>query len=202
MTDAELIEAFVGEFTKREALKLFRQFSLPDGVAPGDVVPLLTEPWHEDADKDVDGWATWRPRRVQTPHDALETLYKVVPGPLPPLYERLILTYQWAEVDLGKYRLSSNFPPPLEGLIKVQKADSVMFRALSSHRLVQFGKGPGADYDPVCFDLKKRSADGDCAVIRADHEEILNRERLVVVEVLAGSFRELIRQTLTAAPPN
>src|SRR5437867_560976 len=137
MNDAELIEAFVAEFTKRDSLKLFRQFSLPEGVAPEDVAPLLTEPWHEDPDEDVDGWATWRPLRVQTPPDALKTLYEAVQGPLPPLYEQLILTCHWGEVDLDRYRLLPNFPPPLDGLIKVLKADAVLFQVLSSNGFVQ-----------------------------------------------------------------
>jgi hypothetical protein len=197
MNDAELIEAFVREFTKGEPLTLFRQFSLPDGVEPEDVAPLLTEPWHEDEDQEVGAWATWRPLRVETPPDALKKLYEHVPGPLPSLYERLILSYHWATVDLGKYRVLSNFPPPFDGLVKVLRADSVMFDVLSSHRLVQFGMGPDIDYDPVCFDLNQHIADGDCAIVKADHEEILNHKRLRVVGVLAGSFRELIRETVS-----
>ena len=196
MTDAALIEAFVAQFTSREPLRLFRQFSLPEGVGPDDVAPLLVEPWHEDEDDDIGRWATWRPVRVQTPPDALATLYATVRGRLPTLYEQLILTYQWAEVDLGQYRLLPNFPPPLDGLVKVITNDSFMFDVLSPHNLVQFGQGPDVDYDPVCFDLHRRSADGDCAIVKADHEEILNRERLRIVAVLAGSFRELVRDTI------
>jgi hypothetical protein len=202
MNDADLIDAFVAEISKREPLRLFRQFSLPDGVEPEDVAPLLTEPWHEDEDEDVGRWSTWRPLRVQTSRDALKALYDALPGPLPPLYEQLILRYHWGEVDLDTYRLLPNFPPPLDGLIRAIKADAVLFKVLSSNGFVQFGRGPDIDYDPVCFDLRRRLADGDCAIVKADHEEILNHERLRVVGVLAGSFRELIRQTITKNPPN
>jgi hypothetical protein len=103
MNDAELIEAFVAEFTKREPLRLVAQFSLPHGIEPDDVAPLLTEPWRDEADEDV---------------------------------------------------------------------------------------------------LNRRSADGDCAIVKADHEEILIHERFHVIGVLAGSFRELIRQTITRNRPN
>jgi len=196
MDDAELIDTFIAEFTKGEPLRLFRRFSLPDGVEPEDVALLLTEPWHEDADDDVDGWATWRPLRVHTPPEALKALYDVVPGPLPPLYEQLILAYQWGEVDLDKYRLLPNFPPSPNGLIKTLRSDAVMFRVLSFHRFVQFGKGPDVDYDPVCFDLSQRSAGRDCAIVKLDHEEILNHERIRIVATVAVSFRQLVLDTI------
>jgi len=199
VTDTELVDAFIREIGKSEDQKLFRQF-LPEGVAPEDVAPLLTEPWHEE-DPDVSPWAPWRPLRVQTPPDVLKAFYERVPGPLPSLYERLILTCHWGEVDLGEFRLLPNFPPALDGLVSAIQNDAFMFRVLSSHKLVQFGKGPDVDYDPVCFDLNQRSADGDCAIVKADHEEILIHERLRVVGVLASSFRELVRRTIASGNP-
>jgi hypothetical protein len=200
MTDPELLDALVEEFTRGEPPIIFRQFSLR-GATTDDVVPLLTEPWHEEEDEEIGAWAEWRPLRVQTPPGALKTFYERVPGPLPPLYEQLILACHWADVDLGDFRLLPNFPPPLDGLVRAVQANSFMFRVLSSHSLVQFGMGPGLDYDPVCFDLNQRSADGDCAIVKADHEEILIHERLRVVGALAPSFRELARRTITSRNP-
>jgi hypothetical protein len=37
------------------------------------------------------------------------------------------------------------------------------------------------DYDPVCVDLRSRGADGDCCVVKFDHEDILIRETLTIV---------------------
>jgi hypothetical protein len=159
------------------------------------VALLLTEPW------DIDGCAVWRPVRAQTPPDTFRTFYDAVPGPLPPLYERLIGTYHFGPVDLGIFRLMPNFPPSLDGLVKALKNDPVMFRVLLSHGFIQFGRGPDVDYDAVCFDLNKRSPDGDCAIVRLDHEEILINERIHIVGALAGSFRELIHQTIGANLP-
>ena len=48
------------------------------------------------------------------------------------------------------------------------------------------------DYDPVCFDLGTRLSDGDCRIVKFDHEEILCNQRLVEVAELAPSFRQLI----------
>jgi len=196
MTDDELLDAFVAAIGASNDCPLFRQH-LPEGVQPEDVASLLAEQWHEEDDEQISAWAEWRPLRIQTPPAALKAFYERVPGPLPPLYEQLILSCHWGEVDLGEFRLLPNFPPPLDGLARAVQNDPFMFRVLSSHSLVQFGKGPDVDYDPVCFDLNQRSADGDCAIIKADHEEILNHERLRVVGVLASSFRELVHRTVT-----
>jgi len=43
-----------------------------------------------------------------TLRDALRELYSDVPGPLPPLYERLILSYRWPLADVGRLRLVAN----------------------------------------------------------------------------------------------
>lgn len=104
--------------------------------------------------------------------------------------------YHWGEVDLGEYRLLPNFPPALDGLAKAIKNDSFVFRVLSSHNVVRFGLGRDVDYDPVCFDLNRRSIDGDCAIVKADHEDILNHERVRIVADLADSFRALVLRTI------
>jgi hypothetical protein len=127
--------------------------------------------------------------------ESLKTFYAHVTGPLPPLYELLILSYQWGEVDLETFRLLPSFPPSLQSLVSAMTADTVMFRMLSSNRFAQFGRGPDVDYDPVCFDLNARGSDGDCAIVKLDHEDILIRERIRVVAEVADSFRQLVLQT-------
>jgi hypothetical protein len=191
MTDMELIDQFVAHFPIRDD-QVFREFSLRGGITPQDVESLLVEPWNEH------GVARWRPKRVDSPVSAVEAFYRRVPGRLPVLYEQMILRYQWGEAVLGAFRLLPNYPPSLEGLVKTVQSDSVMFRVLSAHGLVQFGKGPEMDYDPICFDLNKRCSDGDCAIVKADHEQILNHESVRLDGVFAGSFRELVLETVAA----
>jgi hypothetical protein len=104
----------------------------------------------------------------------------------------IALSYQWAEVDLDRLRLLENLPPDLQSLTTAITADAFLFRVLAERGFLQFGKGADYDYDPVRFDLSRRDAQGDCPVVKFDHEEILIRERLVVVNELAASFRELM----------
>lgn len=197
MTDAEMIDAFVNAFAQSDDLVLFRQFSLPRGVTVADVAPLLTEDWQ--ADDEVDGWAKWRPIRVDIPPEELKILYRAVRGPLPPLYERLVLSYQWAEVTRGDYRLLASFPPTPLGLVRALTVDRAIFTPLAEGNFVQFGRGADADYDPVCFDLNSRLPNGDCPIVKVNHEELLGRGRVHIVKNLAGSFRELIEGTIRVA---
>ena len=47
----------------------------------------------------------WRPLKISTARSFLDAVYAQLPGRFPPLFERLVLSYRWAEVDLRSYRL-------------------------------------------------------------------------------------------------
>jgi hypothetical protein len=51
-------------------------------------------------------------------------------------------------------------------------------------------------YDPVCFDLRRRSSTGDCPIVKIDHEQILCNWRIKKVGELAPSFRKLVESTI------
>lgn len=143
--------------------------------------------------EDEYGFRHWQPLRVATPPAALDALYAVLPFRLPELYEHLILSYRGATVDLGQYDLLAN--PPGADLIRLYGAvsfDPALWGALLPAGYISFGRGPGGNYDPVCFDLRKGLTNGDCRVVRIDHEWILCDDRVVVVEALAPTFRELV----------
>ena len=59
-------------------------------------------------EKDRFGDTLWRPIFQTTDATMLDPLYAKLPARFPPLYENLLLTYRWAEVDLGSYRLFGN----------------------------------------------------------------------------------------------
>jgi hypothetical protein len=137
---------------------------------------------------------------VRTSPEALRDLRAVLPAPLPPLYERLILTYRWPESDLGEFRLLANpVGPRLTGLLEEMKRDSVLWDELIPRGWIRFGKGAGLNYDPVCFDIRRRRRDGDYRIVQLDHEEILCHSRIKEVAELALSFRELVEKTVRKA---
>jgi hypothetical protein len=143
------------------------------------------------------GEAYWRPRSVETPLAALDPIYAQLPARFPPLFERLVLSYRWAEVGLGFYTLMANPPgPTLDGLLM---RDGHLTESLIPAGYIQFAKGPDVDYDPVCFDLSARKKNREFGIVKIDHEEILCNHRIKVVADLAPSFEQLVRNTLDSA---
>jgi hypothetical protein len=105
-------------------------------------------------EKNKFGATVWRPILQTTGATMLDPLYAKLPARFPPLYEELLLTYRWAEVDLGSYRLFGNpLGTDLLGLLHGISKDKFLSTCLPKNGYIPFGKGPDIDYDPVCFDL-------------------------------------------------
>lgn len=181
--DDELLLKLVRAFAVFDDLRTCTDANLGPGV---DLAPILVGPPEDGA------FADWRPSPVVLESDVLSELYRDIPGPLPPLFERLIRTFRWAEVDIGRCRLLASLPPGLRGLSFEIHRDDHLFRALTAAGFVQFGRGPDFDYDPVCFDVRSRRPDGDRRITKIDHEEILCNDRVVEVAEIAPTFRRLV----------
>lgn len=181
-----LIERFVSVFERYDEM-----------IAARELDPIA---WSlAQGEPDTLGFLHWRPARNCCSRSCLEEIYARLPGRFPPLFERLVLSYRWAEVDLGRYRLLANPPGTnLHGLLQ-QMSDRGLWDALIPAGFVQFAKGPDLNYDPVCFDMKSRNKRGDCRIVRIDHEEILCNYRVKVVAGLASSFEQLVLDTINGA---
>lgn len=193
-TDRELLQRFVGAFERLDSLGMSSRNQID-----GDISGLLLVPRKED-----DEWLEWAPTATEVPAEILREFYHVISGPLPPLYELLITSFRWAEVDLCRLRLLANLPPRLDGLIAGMTRDKVLFETLVPAGFVQFGKGADLNYDPVCFDLRARRQDGDCPIVMFDHEEILCNRRLKKTVEMAPAFRSLVKtivQDADGKPP-
>jgi hypothetical protein len=185
---ATLIENFVASFEKLDEILVVDEHLDPIGWQLA-----LSEP-------DEHGFKSWRPIKADTPHQALEAIYAKLPARFPRLYEELVLTYRWEEVDLQSCRLLANPPgSDLAGLLAQMSKDPAFWNTLRGAGYIQFGNGPDMDYDPVCFDLSARKKNGDCRIVKIDHEEILCNNRLKVVSEIALSFEDLMRRTIEIA---
>src|SRR5579862_2741930 len=187
-SDADLLAEYTAAFEQLDDLADF-------AVAPGLWVTT-----------DADGLEYWRLRQVTTPPSALEVLYRGLGLPgrgstrLPPLYETLLLSYRWAEVDLGTYRLLPNEPAEdLSPLLAALRADKHLYETLVPNGYIQFGRGPDVNYDPVCFDFRQRQRYGDCRIVRLDHEAALCDGRIRETAELAPNFRSLVLDTIHRA---
>jgi hypothetical protein len=135
--------------------------------------------------------------RQNTDQAMLDRLYASLPARFPPLFEQLVLTYRWREVDLRLYRLCGNpVGSDFSGLLRNMHYDRFIFPFLLRNGFIPFGKDPDIDYDPVCFNLRVRMKNREFEIIKLDHEEILCNERICVVAKLAPSFEQLVNETI------
>jgi hypothetical protein len=181
--DDKLLARFVATFAQLDDLTC-----LPREPPPAELMH-----------RDPGGGHRWCPAAIATGRDQLEALYRKIPGPFPALYERLVLSYRWLEVDLGTARLLPNTPGPrLDGLADAMLRDPVLINTLLPARLIPFGKATDVCYDPVCFDLHSRKRD-DCPIIQVEHESVLCHDRIGKTWVRYPSFRELVCETIDRA---
>jgi hypothetical protein len=181
-----LVEQFVASFEKLDDRVVV-------GVDPVEHQLSVGEP-------NEYGWKRWQPLKMKSESALLEPIYAKLPARFPRLYQTLVLSYRWAEVDLQSYRLLANPPgPDLNGLFAEMMRDPTLWKFLPPAGYIQFGRGLGGNYDPVCFDINSRKRNGDCRIVRIDHEEILGNDRVKVVAELAPSFEQLVMQTIDHA---
>ncbi len=186
MDEEELLEKYVATFSRLDDMVV--------DIASFPAAATLV------VDDDLSDFKYWKPLKIKTPPKQLEEIYAKLPTRFPKLFESLVLSYRWAEIDLGTYTLLANLPGAhLNGLFEQISKDSGLWEALVPAGFLQFGKGPDLDYDPVCFDIQTRKQGGDCRIVKIDHEEILCNNRIKVVAELAPSFYHLVLQTIKLA---
>lgn len=187
----DLVEAFVSTFAR-----------LDDSLWYTNAHP----PAHEFAQGiDPQDWDRifWSPARLATKKSSLHPILDRIPRPFPKLYEYLVLNYRWPEVFLHRIRLKGNPPgSDLGGLAKELFADPAFDALLVAQGFLPFAFGAEGDqwsYDPVCFDLNSLDADGDCPILRFEHEAILSFGKIGEVWKLWHSLEAWMTDTISAA---
>ncbi|MFN7987947.1 MAG: hypothetical protein U0529_10770 [Thermoanaerobaculia bacterium] len=184
MTDSELLAAFVAAFERH------------DDMLVSD--PLLDPAAHSlRIGNPGPRGVRWRVKPVHLTHRALERFYSHVPGRLPRLYEQLITSYRWADVDIGACTLLGN--PPAEGLSGLTASilrDRILTDTLFPNGLIPFARASGGRYDPVCFATRRPQHGTDVPVVRVDHEQVRRFRRVHIVAEVAPSFRALVQSTI------
>ena len=109
----------------------------------------------------------------------------------PPSYRSLVTRYEFAPFEAGKLMLFGNVERnEMFDLPYALFKDDAIYSATSKAGFIQFGHPYRSNYDPVCFDTTQRSPSGEYPIIQVDHEEILCRDRIIVLGKLFSSFLE------------
>jgi hypothetical protein len=145
-------------------------------------------------DAHPDGFSDWRVGEAPDP-ERVPLLEARLPGPFPRSFRSLVGRYLFMPLDVGGITLFANTDQDLHCDLRVAIfRDRAIFEHLSRHGLVQFARPDTGDYNAICFDLGRRRADKECAVVEVDHESILIDGKVRVVREVAPSFLDLIRQ--------
>ncbi len=187
MSDEKILQQFVDSFQR-----------LDDMYAP-EVTPLELIVNRDD----IEGWdswedtPTWQPIHVDTRSDALNLIYPRIAGQFPLMYERLILSYRWLEVDLQIVRLFANPPGTvLTGLADAIFGDRIMADILIPAGFVPFARAPDYNYDPICFNLNALTLPQDCPIIQFEHESILCHLKIGEQWTRWESFQDLMTEVI------
>ena len=175
--DSGLLHRFVETFAQLDDLEWHSDSPLPAALTPLGPADSTTQ--------------RWQPAQINTPVNALKDIRRDQRA-LPELFEQLVTSYRWLDVDLGVCRLLPNYPADdLTPLSREMFKDPVLNNTLLPARLIRFAKAPFGCYDPICFDLS-RAAEQDCPIVRVNHETILSDISLGDVTTIFDSFRELV----------
>jgi hypothetical protein len=120
-----------------------------------------------------------------------------LPLPLPPSFKELVTSYRFAEFEADPIMFFANTGDTVHHeLVDAVFRDRIMAKYLLDAGYVQFGREAGGGYDPVCFDTNSMGWDGEYAVVRIDHEDMLTNGKVTVRQKLADSFAEFVQQYL------
>ena len=145
---------------------------------------------------DEHGWYRWKIQRAQG-IDWIGACESKLPARFPPSFRSLVTRYVFPAFKAGPVWLFANTGESLhDELCEKVFRDAWLCRVLLSHGYIQFAQPNAGDYDPVCFDIKRRTKTGEMPIVRIDHEGVLCDSKIVVTAELAASFLSLIEAVL------
>lgn len=116
-----------------------------------------------------------------------------LPFRLPPTYRSLLLRYRFPAFEVGTVELYGNLDGESDDdLVIASTCDRVLSSVARGGGFIHIGRPVTRNYDPICFDCRRRAKTGEAGIVRLDHEEILCNDSIRVVETIAPSFLELL----------
>jgi len=130
----------------------------------------------------------------------IETIEKELPARFPPCYRSLVTRYIFPAFELPPLLLLGN-----TGHALYNEMSYVIFRdqgvsaGLLEGGYLQFARPQLGDSDPVCFDLKRRNADGEYPVVQISYQQALVNQRPTIIREVAGSLGQLMQRYVAAS---
>jgi hypothetical protein len=184
MNTDDLIDAFVVKVNSSNREPGFED-NIPPSVRVGAANDIGTIDWNIKPYPRI----TW-----------VEKLEQKISKPLPRSYKSLISRCIFPCFEVGPVSFLGNTP---EGLVfKLDELrtgifeDKISSGFLLRNSYIQFAHPSGGGYDPICFDADRTAKKNECPIVQVDHEGILIKSRIIIVERIAPSFEEFINNYL------
>jgi hypothetical protein len=130
---------------------------------------------------------------ARTPPEWLAPFEQNLPFRPPPTYRSLLLRYRFPAFEVGTVKLFGNLDGESDDdLVVASTCDRVLSSVARGGGFIHFARPVTLNYDPICFDCRRRAKTGEAGIVRLDHEEILCNDAIRVVETIAPSFLELL----------
>lgn len=124
-----------------------------------------------------------------------------LPQRWPKAFTSLIQRYRFCNFEIGPLMLFANSGYQLFYELSDRTfKDKGIFPTLHKNGFLQFGLPHETNYDPVCFDMKRRNR-ADAPIVQLDHEEILQWSRIRIVREIAPTFAQFMRHAIAEHYP-
>jgi hypothetical protein len=137
-------------------------------------------------------WYDWQ-IRAWPDIDWIAPVERAVGATLPRSYRSLVTRYVFPAFDTDTLSLSANTP---EGTFREFRkrvfGDPMFVAVILSAGYIPFAQPDECNYDPVCFDTRRRDTSGECPIVRLEHESILCNGVIGDTEEISPSFAALV----------
>lgn len=116
-----------------------------------------------------------------------------LPRRLPRSFSSLVTRYCFPSFELAEIEFFANRNGQSDDeLVVAAFRDKYLWRPALTQGFIQIGKSSTGSYDPICFDMRYQKSRREYPMVRLDHEELLQKEKIRIVEEKAKSFLALI----------
>jgi len=128
----------------------------------------------------------------------LDQAQRHLPFELPRCFTAFVHRYSFTEFEISRLHHYDNYDGSERWCWHVALfSDKPIFEVCTAHRFLPIGQPEEPNYDRVCLDLN-RSKRGDCPIVQLDHEAILLKNKIKIVDELAPSYEKLIASVLNS----
>lgn len=129
----------------------------------------LPDSMRDDSISPSDDWFGWKAIPSTVTELDLNALERETGLPFPPLYREFLRYRHFVDLTNCGVRFERHFPGSWANALRQLYFQSWRRERIVDVGLLPFGSESLMDSGPVCFDIKRRDASGDCPVVFWDH---------------------------------